>query len=334
MLLSVFCGPGGLDLGFEQAGFDIALALDLSADNLATYRRNRAAGALACEADLSRLRLDTLDKLYGAQLNPSGLIGGPPCQSFSRANQSVEDDDPRHALPLAMARLAIRLNERKPLPFMVMENVPDLANRHSVWLQDATRELERAGFSVAQAVLNSADYGVPQKRSRLFVVALNKSLFGDRVWLPPARTRTTPKTVRQAIGKLPEPVIFERGLTPDDIPHHPNHWCMAPKSKKFKKRGALVQGRSSQRSFKTLQWDKPSLTVAYGHREVHIHPGCHRRLSVFEAMRLQGFPDTYVLEGSLSSQIEQVSEAVPPPLAEAVASSVAVAIRPTRTKSR
>ena len=75
----------------------------------------------------------------------------------------------------------------------------------------------------------------------------------------------------------------------------------------------------------TLQWDAPSLTVAYGHREVHIHPGCHRRLSVFEAMRLQGFPDDYELVGTLSAQITQVSEAVPPPLAEAVARAVALA---------
>lgn len=334
MLLSVFCGPGGLDLGFEQAGFEVALALDHNADNLASYRRNRPETALACEVDLTRLRLDTLDKLYGSQLNPSGLIGGPPCQSFSQANQSVEDDDPRHTLPLSMARLATRLNERRRLPFVVMENVPDLARRHSNWLDDATQELERAGFSVFQAILNAADYGVPQNRSRLFVVALNTSLFGKRCWQPPPRTRITPRTVRQAIGKLPEPVIFERGLEPDDIPHHPNHWCMTPKSPKFRKRGALVPGRSSQRSFKTLHWDKPSLTVAYGHREVHIHPDCRRRLSVFEAMRLQGFPDNYVLEGTLSSQIEQVSEAVPPPMAEAVAASVAAIIGKGKNSTR
>jgi DNA (cytosine-5)-methyltransferase 1 len=97
---------------------------------------------------------------------------------------------------------------------------------------------------------------------------------------------------------------------------------MRPKSRKFTTPGALKPGNGRNRSFKTLDWDRPSLTVAYGHREVHIHPDCHRRLSVYEAMKLQGFPDHYELIGSLSSQIVQVSEAVPPPLAYAVAASV------------
>lgn len=95
---------------------------------------------------------------------------------------------------------------------------------------------------------------------------------------------------------------------------------------KFSKAGALVPGNGNGRSFKTLHWDRPSLTVAYGHREVHIHPGCHRRLSVFEAMRLQGFPDSYELLGNMSEQYSQVSEAVPPKLAQVVAQSVSEAI--------
>ena len=93
---------------------------------------------------------------------------------------------------------------------------------------------------------------------------------------------------------------------------------MRPRSPRFFN-GSLKAGHVSGRSFKTLRWDAPSITVAYGHREVHVHPGGKRRLSVFEGMRLQGFPESYELEGSLSSQIDQVSEAVPPPLAKAVA---------------
>ena len=96
---------------------------------------------------------------------------------------------------------------------------------------------------------------------------------------------------------------------------------MNPKSRRFHD-GSLVEGDSSSRSFKTLAWDKPSVTASYGHREVHVHPDGKRRLSVFEAMTIQGFPDHYVLEGTLSSQIDQVSEAVPPPLAEAIALSI------------
>ena len=108
---------------------------------------------------------------------------------------------------------------------------------------------------------------------------------------------------------------------------------MNPKSPRFRD-GSLVEGDSSSRSFKTLAWNKPSITAAYGHREVHVHPNGKRRLSVFEAMKLQGFPNDYVLRGTLSSQIDQVSEAVPPPLAEAIALSISsVFSMPQETRS-
>lgn len=100
---------------------------------------------------------------------------------------------------------------------------------------------------------------------------------------------------------------------------------MTPKSPKFFD-GSLTSARSSGRSFKVLDWDKPSYTVSYGHREVHVHPDGRRRLSVFEAMLLQGFPREFELLGTLSDQISQVSEAVPPPLAEAVAHAIREAL--------
>jgi DNA (cytosine-5)-methyltransferase 1 len=97
---------------------------------------------------------------------------------------------------------------------------------------------------------------------------------------------------------------------------------MVPKSKNFTTPGALVQGTARGRSFRTLDWKQPSPTIAYGNREVHVHPSGRRRLSVYEALLLQGFPREYELRGSLSAQITQVSEAVPPPLAEAIAASI------------
>lgn len=233
--------------------------------------------------------------------------------------------DPRHVLPLAYARLLGQLNARNPVKFFVMENVPGLASdRHSRRLSAMKTALRKAGFAVKQAALDASDYGTPQRRERLFIVGLNAALFAGRKWSPPSPTTTASDdmTVAGAIGALPEATYFARNLRPTDIPHHPNHWCMAPKSEKFTREGALTPGNGANRSFKTLAWDRPSLTVAYGHREVHIHPNCHRRLSVFEAMKLQGFPDAYQLKGTLSSQIVQVSEAVPPPMAHAVASSV------------
>ena len=94
---------------------------------------------------------------------------------------------------------------------------------------------------------------------------------------------------------------------------------MQPRSVRFREEYKPVVGA---RSFIKLGWDKPSRTVAYGHREIHIHPNGHRRLSIYEAMRLQGFPLEYQLTGTLSEQVTQISNAVPPPVAESIAKSL------------
>lgn len=328
MLLSLFCGAGGLDAGFEDEDYEVGLAFDLRKDSIASYNHNRKGKpARGHVRDVSTLTLNELDDLHGGEFAPEGVIGGPPCQSFSRANTVYLDADPRHALPLAYAGLLKKLNDRNLVKFFVMENVTGLlSQRNAHRLGRYEKAFEDAGFSVSRAVLLATDYSTPQIRERLFVVGFNRELYGDAKWSPPPKIETAEgrrPDVRGAIGHLPEATYFERGLKPEYIPFHVNHWCMKPKSPKFTRPGALRPGDGNNRSFKTLAWDSPSPTVAYGHREVHIHPNCKRRLSVYEAMLLQGFPSEYELIGSLSSQIQQVSEAVPPPVAAAVAQSVA-----------
>ena len=326
MLLSLFCGAGGLDLGFERAGFDIGLAYDLRTDSVLSYNSNRNNKQIARCRDVRALTLEMLDADFGAPFTPEGVIGGPPCQSFSRANATSDENDPRHELPLVYANLLKALNKRKPLKFFAMENVPGLSDkRHANRFKAMLSAFEDAGFQVSQDTLNAGDYSTPQTRHRLFIIGLNPELIPNPVWSAPPRIgfRSKCRSVKSAIAHLPEPTFFRRDLKPEEINFHPNHWCMVPRSNKFKTDGALVPGVSTNRSFKTLAWDKPSFTVAYGHREVHIHPNCQRRLSVLEAMKLQGFSEDYILFGSLSSQITQVSEAVPPPLATAVAKSLA-----------
>jgi len=328
VLLSVFCGPGGLDLGFEQAGFQTAIAVDANPACISTYNKNRK-DKRGIVADIRKLTLTSLDAQFGGEFAPLGVIGGPPCQSFSKANQTSANDDPRHQLPLVYASLLRRLNARNPLHFFVFENVTGLLSaRHKERYAAIREKLQQAGFNISETVVSSLDYGVPQKRDRLIIVGFNKSLYGEQQWIPPLpKKRNAEKlTVRAAIGNLPKPVLFSRGLTASQIPFHPNHWCMTPKSQRFKS-GALKEGASANRSFKTLAWDRPSLTVAYGNREVHVHPNCTRRLSVLEAMLLQGFPKSYRLEGNLSDQIQQVSDAVPPPVAKAIARSIIEQLR-------
>jgi DNA (cytosine-5)-methyltransferase 1 len=101
---------------------------------------------------------------------------------------------------------------------------------------------------------------------------------------------------------------------------------MAPRSKKFDN-GFLKEGEVKGRAFRVLAWDEPSWTVAYGHREVHVHPSGKRRLSVYEAMLLQGYPPDYRLMGTLSDQIRLVSDAVAPPVAAALARRINEVLR-------
>ena len=324
-LLSAFCGCGGLDLGFEQAGFSTALAYDRRPDAISSWNRNRKEKN-AKVRDVSLLDLETLDKDYGGEFAPIGIIGGPPCQGFSIANRGGGSHDPRNSLVTVFFDLALKLNARNSLNFIVMENVPNIqGSRGGGVLHDAVKLLESRNFIVSFHVLDAADYGVPQRRKRLFLVAYNKNVLErNQPWSIPD-TKSKKKTVRDAIEHFPTPTVFSRGLGSIKNEYHENHWCMAPKSPKFFD-GTLVEGYCEKRSFKTLWWDQPSYTASYGNREVHIHPSGERRLSVYEAMTLQGFPKKFVLNGSMSSQITQVSEAVPPPLAKAIALSIKTAL--------
>jgi DNA (cytosine-5)-methyltransferase 1 len=192
-------------------------------------------------------------------------------------------------------------------------------------LKDLFRE---AGFSIFEGQLDAKDFGVPQTRRRVFIVGFNKRMYTKFSFAFPFGTFQAWRTVKDAIGDLPPPAFFKRDLTPDKIPFHPNHWCMQPVSKKFTngkmERGVTTNGRP----FRVLHWDKPSWTVAYGNREVHIHPSGKRRLSVYEAMLLQGFPESYQLVGNLSEQIRMVSDAVPPALGEVLAGVIRPLVEP------
>jgi DNA (cytosine-5)-methyltransferase 1 len=332
-LISLFCGAGGLDLGFEQAGYAVAAAVDVREPSIVSYNHNRKASA-GHVADVTSLSAGRLDALAGGKLQPVGIIGGPPCQSFSRAAHS-SDDDHRHDLPLEFARILTQFNKRSDVDFFAFENVPGLLKaKHRERFGAIVNAFGRAGFSVRAEMLNASGFGVAQNRPRLILVGYSKAVYPGLEWTPPAPTHKVPQTVKSAIGKLKPAKHWERGMDASAIPVHPNHWCMAPKSRKFTTPGALKPGTALGRSFRMLEWQQPSPTIAYGNREVHVHPNGRRRLSVYEALLLQGFPPDYELLGSLSAQISQVSEAVPPPLARAIALSIRKDIEAYRRKNR
>lgn len=331
-VLSLFCGAGGLDLGFERAGFQPMLALDSCEAAIATYNHNRQQlGPLARLADLSRVRATSVLKWWQERMGdeaPRGIVGGPPCQAFSVGNIHQFEADPRARLPLAYARILKRFNEHFGLDFFLFENVAGLGSkRHSEWLSLFTTEFKRAGFAEIQVFyLDAVRFGVPQRRRRMFIFGLNRQRHPRAHFKFPEGDETA-VPIRDVIGGLIEPVRFARGSTRKVSDFHPNHWCMNPRSPRFTN-GTLMAGKTVGRSLRRLSWDRPSWTAAYGHREVHVHPDGHRRLSVYEAMLLQGFPpgcspEGYELLGSLSEQIRLVSDAVPPPVGYALAIAIA-----------
>ena len=328
-LVSLFCGCGGLDLGFREAGFQPVVAIDKDAMACRTYELNHP-GVRVLKQDLSLSPkgyiLDRLAELP-QERKPVGVIGGPPCQAFSLSNQNGSGHDARANLPENYAAVLKDLAVAFELDFFVFENVLGLRYKKHAELFGVFKKLfSAAGFSIFEGELDAQDFGVPQVRKRIFVVGFNAKKYPHLEYEFPSGTARKKKTVEDAIRDLPKPAYFEYGLLPADIPVHPNHWCMKPRSKKFFN-GYLKEGDVKGRPFRVLPWDKPSWTVAYGHREVHIHPSGRRRLSIYEAMLLQGFPPSYTLLGTLSDQVRLVSDAVPPPVAKALAESILEVIK-------
>ena len=325
-VLSLFSGAGGLDLGFEGGGFLPLLALDNDPAAVETYNWNRRQeGGPARIADLAAVDPATIIAWWkertGGTTRPVGVIGGPPCQAFSVSNVHKLEDDLRAKLPLAYARILSAFNRRFALDFFLFENVAGLGHRpHSSFLEAFMTEFGNAGFNVKSFHLDAVRFRVPQYRNRMFIVGFNSSRHTTSGFLPPPGDNVR-STVKEAIYGLPEPQYFSRGRRPVEVGLHPNHWCMNPRSPKFRN-GTLGAGAMLGRPFRMLKWCAPSWTVAYGHREVHVHPNGTRRLSVYEAMRLQALPPDYELRGTLSDQFRLVSDAVPPPLARALALAI------------
>jgi DNA (cytosine-5)-methyltransferase 1 len=320
-IVSLFSGPGGLDLGFQRAGFETVLALDCSAVAVETFNKNLP--PVAETADLAEMSDEDVVALVAATgKRPAGVIGGPPCQGFSLANVRQRRVDPRRRLTFRFAELVGALDAVFGIDFFLMENVVALAMpKQRRLFQRLRRKFEGLGFRVFSTVANARDFGVAQNRPRLFVVGIKRSLARFARFEFPEPATATRTTVREVIGHLPAPVFFDRKLTPEMIPYHQNHWTMVPKSTKFREKPP--QGG---KSFKRLEWGGQSPAVAYGHREIHIHPAGTRRVSLLEAMLLQGFPETCTFAGNLSEQVTQVSDAVPPPLAAALAGSIHAAL--------
>lgn len=326
--IDCFAGAGGLSLGLAQAGFVVGAAFDASAPAVRTYARNHGEHILCARAE--GLTGERLLKLADVAQGACELVaGGPPCQGFSRQRRGAAADD-RNELVFQFLRLVAEIQPE----LFLMENVAAIrgARGQAVLprLLDAARA---ANYHVSVAVLDAADFGVPQHRRRAFLV-------GERADRPPlfafpAATHgpTTWTTVRAAISDLPDPTS-EAARTianhdPDrisdlnrtriasvppgggraDIPEHLRLPCHRVDVEKAGHRG--VYGR--------LWWDRPAGTITTKcnsfTRGRFAHPEADRNITMREAARLQGFPDDFVFLGSRVDVAHQVGNAVPPLLA-------------------
>ena len=335
-VLDLFCGCGGLSLGFEMAGFDIKLAIDNWEDALVTYRKNHK-GTQTLNADLLNLNPQDVEMKYNIK-DLDVIIGGPPCQGFSVAGKRIIDDD-RNKLYKSFVRF---VDHFRPKTFL-MENVPNILSIGGGAIKDAIlNDFTELGYNVTYKVLLASDYGVPQNRRRaIFVGQLN-----DDTFIFPEKNVDKPVTTFEAISDLPEYSV-EDGNDYPNLPLSDYQKCIRNKAEKLYNHQITIHTSDTQRiiamvpdgeNYKCLPkelWSlrkvhiawtrmnsqKPCFTIDTGHNH-HFHYKYNRVPTVRESARIQSFPDTFIFIGGKGSQLRQVGNAVPPLMAKAIAEQI------------
>jgi DNA (cytosine-5)-methyltransferase 1 len=324
--VELFAGAGGLGLGFSQAGFQIGVAVEQDRDAAQTYRLNHP-GVPVLEADVTKIREDDLDRVAPGISEPDIMIAGPPCQGYSHAG-SRDPNAPANGLYKHVSRLAKLLKPK----LVLVENVPGVRRVNGVvgFEQRIRRSIANAGYNIERpAMLRAADFGVSQNRRRLVFIGRREDL-GPPPPLPepthrvPGEQRLTdmslPETPRLAdllrrLPELPPGVDCEHGVV--DGKEFFNASTMAHSKAVIDKISKIKPG-DGPISYRRLEMDLARTLIA-GHRALPVHPWLHRTISVREAAVIQGFPEWFVFAGSRANQPLQVANAVPPPLAYALA---------------
>ncbi|WP_019005941.1 DNA cytosine methyltransferase [Cohnella laeviribosi] len=256
--IDLFCGAGGLSLGFAWAGFHIALGVDLDVSALRTFQQNHpVAGVL--RANVAELDGNTLMDLAGGK-SITGLLGGPPCQGFSIAGKH-DPGDPRNQLPYEYARILKEIQPR----FFLMENVKGLLyQKQRIHFESILTLLARAGFRLHWKLLNAWNYGVAQVRERVFIIGFREDLNVNFQW--PEEDPSRP-VLQDAIGDLPDP-LEEPAALPNHVLHNPMPPSMKHRIRKNGKGAAIFD-------CKVMSWDQPCKTItAHLAKDVDLaHPG-------------------------------------------------------------
>jgi DNA (cytosine-5)-methyltransferase 1 len=336
--IDLFCGCGGLSYGFESAGVNTLLGIDNDSKALETFERNHKGAKSIC-GDITKITYSDINKVIGEK-KIDIIIGGPPCQGMSLSGPR-KFNDPRNKLYLTYIRL---VNEIKPTAF-VIENVPGLTSLFGGAIKDSIlEEFGNMGYTVRYKILSASDYGVPQNRKRVVFVGFK----GNKEFVFPEKVKNI-ITCEMAINDLP-PLIDEIGNEVMNYEMEPqneyqqkmrrlsknvkNH-IAANHSEQVKHIISLVPDGSNYKSLPDeykdtrnfhVAWtrfasDKPAPTIDTGHRH-HFHYKYNRVPTVRECARLQSFPDDFEFLGNKTQQFRQVGNAVPPILAQAIATEI------------
>lgn len=319
-LVSLFSGAGGMDLGFQNAGFDIIFANEFDKNIWKTYEKNH--NLVLNKKDIQDIEIEEIPDC-------DGIIGGPPCQSWSAAGNLRGIEDERGQLFFEYVRI---LKAKQPL-FFVAENVSGmLAKRHTQAVDGIINLLEESGYDTFIFLVNASDYGVPQDRKRVFYIGFRHDLGIKEFDLPPKHNKKL--KLKDAIWDLRETAIpaKEKNITNGKKCTIPNHEYFTGTY------SSIYMSRNRVRS-----WDEPSFTIQASGRQAPQHPqapkmelvekdkrvfvegkeNLYRRLSVREVARIQGFPDSFKFYyDRLNDGYKMIGNAVPVNLAYIIAEEI------------
>lgn len=326
-VISLFSGCGGLDLGFEKAGFNIPVANEFDPTIYETFKANHPHTHLI-EGDVRKVTKEDIAPFLSGEVD--GIIGGPPCQSWSEAGSLRGIEDARGQLFFDYIRI---LKDFKP-KFFLAENVSGmLANRHSEAVQNIINHFEEAGYNVTLTLVNAKDYGVAEERKRVFYIGFRKDLNINFVF--PAGSTTDDKdklTLRDVIWDLQESAV----------PAGPkNHHNPAAINNNEYFTGAFSPIFMSRNRVKG--WDEQAFTVQASGRQCQLHPQApkmekygkndcrfvansehlYRRMTIREVARVQGFPDDFkFIYKETNNAYKMIGNAVPVNLAYEIAVAI------------
>ncbi|MBU0278638.1 MULTISPECIES: DNA cytosine methyltransferase [unclassified Gemella] len=324
-IISLFSGAGGLDLGFKKAGFKIVVANEYDKTIWKTYEKNHNTALI--KGDICNIPSSMFPEC-------DGIIGGPPCQSWSEAGSLKGIDDPRGQLFYEYIRV---LKDKQP-KFFLAENVKGMmAKRHNIAVKNIVSQFEKAGYDVFIHLLNASDYGVPQDRKRVFYVGFRKDL--NIKFNEPPKSYNFKLTFKDAIFDLKDSAIpaLEKNKTNEEKCKISNHeYFIGDYSPIFMSRNRV------------RTWEQQAFTVQASGRQCQLHPQApvmpkieknkhvfkngkeylYRRLSVRECARIQGFPDNFKFYyTNLNDGYKMIGNAVPVNLAYEMAKAIISAIK-------